>query len=323
MILDHSALHVWRQCKRKFYWTYVQELAQARSDAMERGSFAHRLLYEYYRTKDVQGALASGSYERPPGMMPGEEQKYVELEQFTRELVRGYVKELVPQDHFEVKALELPLAYHIFGSNYYVGVLDQMIEVKSVGELVHEFKTSAQIPEGWVTKFQIDQQSTGYVFLGRKNGFNPKGAMLSLLRATKYPDYVRDTVLTPDWLLEEFEAELHYEMGKIEEALNESEGGYPAVFTKSTDACYAYNQKCPFHKMCCETPYMRQQMLAEGFYPKREPRELKILEKVKEHERIRQSTISVQGGDTGNNSGEAQPDGEATLREAGAGEEAR
>jgi hypothetical protein len=283
MILDHSSLHVWRQCKRKFYWTYLQELDSGRSDAMERGRLAHEILYIYHKTGSLEDAFNATSFERPEGMLQQEEQKYKELEWATKELVRGYTTKV--KEEYKIIDVEVPMAYHIFGSNYYVGVVDGIVEVPEGFQLINEYKTTSQIPEGWITKFQLDQQTTGYVFLARHNGFPVKGAILNILRATKYPDYVRDTVLTPDWLIDEWEREVKNEMLHIEEAIEALERyGYQAMFPKSTDACFAYNTKCPFHKLCTESPRNREVMLSEGFFKKRKPRELGILQQVKDRE---------------------------------------
>jgi hypothetical protein len=281
MIVDHSALSVWRSCKRKFYWNYVLELDAGRSDPMERGSMAHRILYDYYKTGDLELALDAGFFERPAGMLPEEEYKYVELEKYTKQLIRGYVKALGPHDQeLSVVEGEVFLAAPIFGKFFYVGVIDQLAELRKIGLFVHEFKTSGQIASDWVAKLQIDQQTTGYVWLGRKNGLDVRGAIISVLRATKYPDYVRDSVVTPDWLLHEFEAELQEEVTNIEEALDyQQRAGYQRAFPKNTNECFSYGHKCPFHKLCAEKPTMREVMLKEGFYPKRKPREADILEK--------------------------------------------
>lgn len=281
MILDHSARHVYQECKRKYYWTYVCELDAGRSDPMERGSMAHKLLYHYYKTRAIESIDDPRIvFERPADMLPDEEHKYVELDRYTRMLVRGYVKELVPQDDFTVMEGEKYYAYHLGSNHYYVGVCDQQVDVKNVGIMAHEFKTSGQIATDWVAKFQIDNQTTGYVFLMVKNGVPAKGAILSLLRTSKYPDYVREPIMTPPWRLEEFEAELRSDIMDIEHRLEAlSHVDYTVAFPKSTGACFAYNHKCVFHKLCTETPEMRSRMIGEGFFPRRSPRELGILEK--------------------------------------------
>jgi hypothetical protein len=286
MILDHSALQVYRSCHRKFYWTYVCELDPGKSDPMERGSMAHRILYNYYLTGNLEQALSEGYFERPEGMLPDEEHKYKELEDYTRKLVRGYVKELGPSDKFfRVIRGEAFFSHRVFGKFYYVGVVDQLAEVEKIGIFTHEFKTSGQIASDWTARLQIDQQTTGYVYLARQNGIDAKGVMLSLLRATKYPDYVRDTVLTPDWLLEEFESELKEEMTSIEAALDyQVDAGYARAFPKNTNECFSYGHRCPFHKLCTETPSMRETMLKENFFKKRKPREADILEKAIEND---------------------------------------
>jgi CRISPR/Cas system-associated exonuclease Cas4 (RecB family) len=281
MILDHSARHVYQECKRKYYWTYVLELSPGRSDPMERGSLAHRLLYNYYQTKDVQSIDdPSIIFERPIGALPEEEPKYQELERYTRALVRGYVKELVPQDDFTVVSGERFFAAHMGGENYYVGVVDQHVVVTHIGDMAHEFKTSGQIASDWVAKFQLDNQTTGYVYLMRRNNIDAKGTILSVLRTSKYPDYVREALVTPEWQLKEFESELQSDFADITMRLQAlATQSYEMAFPKSTGACFSYNHKCPFHKLCTETPEMRTQLIREGFYPRREPRELGILEK--------------------------------------------
>jgi hypothetical protein len=288
MILDHSSRHVWESCKRKYYWTYICNLDPGRSDAMERGRAAHQGIYTYSKTRDVEQALESVVIERPEGMLPEEEQKYRDLEYATKELVRGYVRELASKDDFTIEAVELPVAAKIPGTDdYYVGIIDALVNVPVAGRYTHEYKTSGQIPENWVARFQIDSQATGYVWLLRKIGIDVKGSIISILRTSKYPDYVRDVVDTPQWLLDELEHELRETAAQINHRMDlmahrEMDGEpYPYIlfFPKTTSQCFAYNQPCPFRKLCNEPPDMRARLIADGFHKQREPREQRILER--------------------------------------------
>jgi hypothetical protein len=285
MIIDHSARHVYAGCKRKFYWIYVCNLSTGRSDAMERGSVVHEILAKYYEYNgDLEKAMSEVKFRRPERMLVNEEPKYAALEVQAKELVRGYFRQLNPDD-FKIKAVELNLSWHMGGAHYYVGVVDAIAEVPDVGDFCNEYKTTQTIIEDWIRKFQLDNQSHGYVFLARKNGWTKvKGVILNLLRASKYPDYVREPIISPPWLLEEFEQELLGEMEDIERRLeltkaNDYNGG---PWPKNTDYCSQYNRICEFHKLCTETPSNRQQMMEEGFFPKREDRELNILKKAQE-----------------------------------------
>jgi len=277
-ILDHSARQVWDTCKRRWYWTYPMSLDTGRSDAMERGRMAHAGAAKYSQTHDLQEALNVIVAERPEGMLPQEEATFKELEKATKELLAGYVRTF-PDTDLKVHAVELPLAMELAPGYWYVGIVDGDITAESL-RLAHEIKTTAQLPVDWVAKFQIDAQTVGYVKLMRANDIPAVGAMLSLLRATKYPEYVRDVVIFPPWLLEEWEKEIRQIMAEIEFRMSKlPEWGYDTAFPKNTDACFKYNQACPFRKLCTESPENRELMLKEGFFKKREPREAAILEK--------------------------------------------
>jgi CRISPR/Cas system-associated exonuclease Cas4 (RecB family) len=237
---------------------------------MERGRAAHQALYVYARTRNLDEALNAVQIERPAGMLPEEEQRYRDLEYATRELVRGYVQQLASREEFEVEAVELPVAARIDEDAYYVGVIDAIVRHPVLGRFVHEYKTTSQIPSDWVARFQIDSQAVGYVWLLRRIGIEVRGAIISILRATKYPDYVREVITIEDWMLDEFEHELRQLVADVRRE---------EVFSKTTSACFAYNQRCPFHKLCCEPPEMRERMIQEGFYTKRAPREHDILQR--------------------------------------------
>src|SRR6266849_406841 len=278
MILDHSARQVWDTCKRKYYWTYVRHLDAGRTDPMEEGRAIHEGLYTLYKTGSLDQALASVVVERPEGMLPQEEQHYVDMEIAMRETLRGYVQEFMPKEEFEVLAVEVPLAMQLAEDYHYVGIADALIKVQPIGVLVHEYKRSKQIAADWVARFQIDAQSTGYVQLARANNIDARGAVISILRATKYPEYVRDTVLTPEWLLAEWEAEIRNLVAEISYRLKEaSNGDYQQWFPKNTNACFQYNTACPFRKLCTESPQVREQAIKEGFFKQRKDREGDIL----------------------------------------------
>src|SRR5262245_31643701 len=151
----------------------------------------------------------SVTLERPTSYVNEQERQfYADREWAMKELFKGYVKECVPKDNFRYLMGEIPLKWHLGDDYYYVGVIDALIDVDYVGIFVHEYKRSAQIAADWVAKFQMDAQSVGYVKLARINKVPAKGVLLSVLRATKYPEYVREPIITEEFLLEEFEKEV-------------------------------------------------------------------------------------------------------------------
>jgi hypothetical protein len=281
IVLDHSALHVYRMCPRRYYWTYRRNLDPGRSDAMERGRAVHEGLYVWAKTRNAEQAVEAVRIERPEGMLPQEEPKYAEMERAAKELLRGYIQQLGATEDFEIEAVELPLRRRVNDIADYVGVIDAIIKHPVLGRYVHEYKTTGVIYDNWAGRLQLDSQTVGYVWLVKGLGIDVRGVLLSLLRATKYPEYVRDVVQTPDWLLREFEVELSDTAWEIWE-LTRKEQMYTTpelVWRKNTQSCFAYNQKCPFHTLCAEAPGVREQLVRDGFYRQRENRELKILER--------------------------------------------
>lgn len=277
--IDHSALQVARTCWRKYYWTYERRLDAGRSLPMDEGRAIHEGLYTWYQTGDVEAAKKSVVLERPEGLLSQELEMLSQREQAMRDLLEGYTKQF-PKEDFRIVGVEMPLAWYIGGDYYYVGIVDGLISFEPIGLLVHEYKRTSQIATDWVARFQLDHQTTGYVLLGRKNGHDVKGAVLSVLRATKYPEYVRDTVITPDWLIEEMEQELRALIGELDHRRQRAlEDGYEMWFPKNTNACFQYNQACPYRKLCLEGPRTREQMLQDGFFKQRAERELGILER--------------------------------------------
>jgi hypothetical protein len=227
-------------------------------------------------------------------MLPQEAEKYNEREWAMKELVRGYIRENADEP-FDTLDGEIALAWEISEGYWFVGIADGLINDRTIGLLAHEFKRTSQIAADWIARFQIDAQTTGYVMLLRENNINAKGAVLSILRATKYPEYVRDTVITPQWLIEELEAELRNIVGELEHRIEKYavdstlHGAMSpqalAWWPKNTSACFQYNQACPYRKLCIETPQNREVMLAEGFFKPRRAREEGILERALDRRR--------------------------------------
>ena len=281
-LLDHSARHVWDECRRKYYWQYIIGLEQGRSVDLDRGSAVHKGLYEWYKTGSSAVALAAAKMERPEGLLASEAMLYDDTDMQIEQLLQGYFQRYADDD-FEIISLERPLAAELPNGWMYIGVVDAVLRHKVLGLLNQENKSTKQIATDWVAKFQMDSQSTGYVWLAWANDLPVFGTLLSLLRMSKYPDYVRDVIKAEEWLVEEW----HDEIITITQEMEYREGlatrtDPMAAYPKNTDACFKYNKECPFRKICL---YGRDRStIIESFYRKRSSptREEKILQEAQD-----------------------------------------
>lgn len=280
IVLDHSARNVLETCRRKYYFNYERQLEAGRSDAMERGIAAHKVLTIWHSTYNAEKALEAVKLERPERMLPGEEKHYEDLDYAVRELVSGYFKRYGDErKEFKVLTLDRYFSVELAPGWWLVGIVDGLIEEQVLGELVMENKTTSMIMTDWVARLQLDSQTCGYVLLARENGYpNVRGALINVLRTSKYPDYVRDVIMTPDWMPKELREEYLNIFAEIVWRRERQAAGESvwAVWPKTTSACFNYGKECPYRKICLTPPQHREDLIRE-FYNQRSPREDNIL----------------------------------------------
>lgn len=274
LVLDYSALSVFRTCPRKFYFQYVKGLGSKHTpEPLVRGGAIHKALATWYTEGNSERAIQSALKEIQERGEPEDQAKLMES---VPEALRGYFK-VYPTESFKVLHVEVPLAAKL-GPFWYIGEADAVIEM-SGAVLGKETKTRATIPSGWIKMYEMDSQQVGYNWLLRKNGIAARGVLLDIVRMTKYPEYVRHAYFYDDRHLKAWEDETLQQIRIIESNLHRMADGEDPyiIWFKNTDNCYEWNRACQFMDVDLN-PELRDQMYS-FFHQRSAEREQGILQR--------------------------------------------
>lgn len=255
--LSHSAMQLYQQCPRKYYYQRVEKWApRTEALALIRGSAIHSALDHFFKTKNkkeahdlAQDVVASKE------IMPQEREAIIPIITTTLEM---YFQDQ-EIDEMQVLQSEVELRRPLVPGAYYMGKIDTIVSFRGI-EFLRETKTTTQVSSNWEQKYSLDNQTLGYLWL--LEGKIP-GIILDLIRIpdgkkTKYPEFVRSSYFPHPSLLQEWENERKALATLIL---------HDVTFPKNTSACFDYNRACDFFPFCSKSISEKEM---PNFFTKRE-----------------------------------------------------
>jgi hypothetical protein len=231
-LISHSSRLTWNQCHKKYYWSQVKRLEpKMPAYALSRGWAAHRVIDEWIRA----GRSAEKAEQIIEKVRPVYPELAAGLVEYTREFAPGR-DQAQHVRYAESFAIELSDDWWYVGENDGLSRWDNRL-------WVIERKTTSQIPSDLVARFQLDDQTRGYVWQYKERGFDVAGVQVEIVRVTKNAQVVREWIPVSAYDLESFEDDLYLTIQELEDAAKH--GRYPM----SPHSCFAFGE-CPFRLLC-------------------------------------------------------------------------
>lgn len=190
--LSPSSAALWRECPASWWYHYIDRLREPPTEAMERGTFVHRVLEllmalpPHERTLDAAKELARKVWDTELDQLPGlagltdEQLKATRIEAWRA--IRNYF-ELDDPTTVEVRALEYELRTTVGGVPF-LGYVDRLEGVGN-GSVVTDYKTGKAPEQGkrWTRQREMEklEQLLMYGAILRDDGVVPAGAQLIFL----------------------------------------------------------------------------------------------------------------------------------------------
>lgn len=278
IVLNQSRIQVYRNCPRKFYWKFVENLEPERIALnLEVGSGTHEGLAQLGAGADIDTAVGAAR-ERfrknlPKRMLPGDKELYLESEDLVEKLLRHYVEYWTDQGE-----MFRPLGNEVAGTvevGTGTGIFQRFKTDKFVnafhGLWIVDHKTAAKMDPREMMKYQMDLQMTSYIYGGRKLlGVEIGGVIVDFLVKTKVPQFAREAFERTHKELREFEFNFtgwaekirhdYIEMAHFVEIHDrEMSTGPWNAFPRNESECFRYGT-CPFRTLCLDPGNMGLRM---------------------------------------------------------------
>lgn len=191
MNVSYSQLKMWKRCKRKWWYRYVQGLIPKQHQTRTTlGIYGHMLLQQHYLGNDVR--LASNEYyqrliaDQPMELVPF----FLEIKEQAENLFKRYLRHYKHQE-WEVITAEREFITPIPNTDAYLKfVVDLMIQEKDGGLWLVDHKFTSRDLDSWENWLALDEQANLYLWGLNERGYNVKGAIFNLIR-TKIPTVPR------------------------------------------------------------------------------------------------------------------------------------
>lgn len=198
MIITHSSLECFKQCRQKFKFRYIEGICPVtKSSALEFGSQMHLILQHLFECIEAQQTKGDTEYEPKESVIDRLCQmvEIADMEATDRAklkgLIIGYVNKWYESDcqEYEIVDVEREFSCDIdkFYHHKFVGKADGIVKRKSDGKyFILEHKTAAIVDDDYIEQKQIDSQTMTYaVFLSEAIGIQISGAIHDIITKQK------------------------------------------------------------------------------------------------------------------------------------------
>lgn len=190
--LSPSSAALWRECPASWWYRYIDKLKEPPTEAMERGTFVHRVLELLMalapeaRTLDTARQLARQVWDTELDQLPGLADLSDDERRATRVAAWAGIRmyfELDDPTTIEVRALEYDLLTEVAGVPFR-GIVDRLEDVGN-GTVVTDYKTGKAPEKGtkWTRQREMEklEQLLMYGAVLRDDGVTLAGAQLIFL----------------------------------------------------------------------------------------------------------------------------------------------
>lgn len=201
MIITHSSLECFKQCRQKYFHRYMAGIYPVqKSNALEFGSQMHLILQHLFECIEAQQIKGDSEYEPKESVIDRLCQMIdiAEMEATDRAklkgLIIGYVNKYYDSDCLEYEVVDVEHEFSFRMTNYqnpytptFVGKVDGIVKRKSDGKyFILEHKTAAVVDDDYIAQKQIDSQTMTYAcFIRETMGIKVSGAIHDIITKQK------------------------------------------------------------------------------------------------------------------------------------------
>ena len=199
MIVTHSSLECFKQCRQKYFYRYMSGIYPVqKSNALEFGSQMHLILQHLFECIEAQQTQKVSEYEPKESVIDRLCQMIdiAEMEATDRAklkgLIIGYVNKYYDSDCQEYEVIDVEHEFRLKLSDccfnsFFVGKVDGIVKRKSDGKCyILEHKTAAVVDEDYISQKQIDSQTMTYaLYIMETMGIKVCGAIHDIITKQK------------------------------------------------------------------------------------------------------------------------------------------
>lgn len=239
IILSQSRIATFLQCRKKYYWKYVEHLHPIEKPiVLKIGDIVHQAIDAYWRGTTINQELIE--------QMTKEKYPEIEDEEFIDSitpLILGYIESLGKNDSIKMIGSEtwIEIPYRKDKNVILQGRIDGVCEMS--GKLFRiERKTTSRLDSGSINSMKYSTQEVFYQYLTSQVFGEIRGVLYEFIVKTKMPKFVRLPLLTLPSRINEMTEEL------IDGMLNDlrSKQFYPSI------QCKSFNRVCDYMPLCFE-----------------------------------------------------------------------
>lgn len=201
MIVTHSSLECFKQCRQKYFYRYLSGIYPVqKSNALEFGSQMHLILQHLFECIEAQQTQNVSEYEPKESVIDRLCQMIdiAEMEATDRAklkgLIIGYVNKYYDSDCQEYEVVDVEHEFSFKMPNYqnpytptFVGKVDGIVKRKSDSTYyILEHKTASVVDEDYIAQKQIDSQTMTYaLFIEKTMNITISGAIHDIITKQK------------------------------------------------------------------------------------------------------------------------------------------
>lgn len=237
--ISNSRLVIYRRCRLKYYWTYVDKQPQEEAEALLRGKAAHKALSTYYKENNVDYAIADAWSEYDPY----NENSLNDMLKLDKILSR-YFTWAKTNDRWKVLEVEHTVEAEYKGKKI-MGIWDLLIEKAGKKFIVdHKFQKSHSF-----SNLDVDSQVSHYLALAQLLGVKIQGLIYNIVNLEPgQPHNIAFRQITnrsPQFITRYLDSLVP----QIDE-MQQLEDGNLSVYPNWTKDCV---WDCSFRKLCLKT----------------------------------------------------------------------
>lgn len=251
-------IQAYQNCKRKFYYTYVQGLeGKYRSPAILFGTAAHvgmEAWYTEHKNKSAISKKVKFATDAAIADLEAHRDQYYDLSKF--EVHKRQIKDTFQQygleyhqEDFYIMAIEESSEVELDYGDIFTGRLDLVVKQFDGRIMIYDHKFTSWSLNNFKRSVQASDQATAYTKLWNEKHPDQRasGVVFNLIRNYQGSiSFLRVPVYRAQEDVETFSREASENLRDLSQRVIDPQATWP----KNTDQCFAYNQACPFLELC-------------------------------------------------------------------------
>jgi hypothetical protein len=250
--LSNSRIGTFMSCRRKYYWTYIEDLAPiAKADYFQIGLVVHNLRERWIKN-ELEATDISGLMKTVQELYPDNDAQTTEMVSLeAARLFNGYVQNF-EEDDFKLVSPEIILEKDI-GEFILYARLDGVAIDSDGNHYRDELKTTSRMDSGYLQGLRRGLQTgISYWLMDEVLDFKTKGTLFEIIVKTKVPQFQRLPSLRDDWTVRYAKECVYGVWESIKHCGKDKRMFYPSM------NCTFGKSVCPYETLCREdTPLKR------------------------------------------------------------------